>query len=197
MIDFTLRDLLIGIAALLALLIILWWQGRALAYLFFVLLFGVYLLYLLSVIVFPLPIFGNQGYAAFKPRINLIPFYFGSCEMLNLCIREIVGNTLLTIPFGFGISFIIKNKVRRFFWLAFAVGLVLEMIQLVISFVFKTAFRAIDINDVLLNATGVLLGYGLFKIFAIAYLKTQETLNMNFKGIFVYIEEVARRSQAT
>lgn len=198
MINFTQFDMFFGLTVLAILLVILRRRGRGFSYLFFFSVFWIYLLYVVSVILFPFPIFGDQTNVAFKPRINLIPFYFGSCEMLNLCIRDIVGNILLTIPFGFGISFITRIKAKDFVALAFAVGLTFECAQLLMSFVFKIAFRTIDINDVLLNATGVLIGYGFFKIFSTAYLKIRQGLNMKGEGMFAYVEEVARHSsQAT
>ena len=90
--------------------------------------------------------------------------------MPNLCVRNIVDSILLTMPFGFGVSFIAQIKAGNIPWLALTVGLVFEAIQLAISLIFKSLFRVIDINDLLLNTIGVLLGYGVFMVFARAYL---------------------------
>ena len=122
--------------------------------------------------------------------MNLVPFSFGACDPLILCLRNIYENILLTIPFGFGISFISKIKPSNIYWLALAVGLVLEIIQLVISLIVHSAFRVVDINDVLLNAIGVLIGYGLFRIFGKIYSDAAHKLQIRHRHVFAYIYNV-------
>jgi glycopeptide antibiotics resistance protein len=126
------------------------------------------------------------------PHINLIPFYYKVCSTLfKYCIIEIVGNVVLTIPFGFGINFLGQVKPRKILWLAFAVGFGFEFSQLIISLIFRSGFRSIDINDVMLNALGVLLGYALFIIFAWVYLKFGDHFKIKYKGLFADIYAVA------
>ena len=106
----------------------------------------------------------------FKPSINLIPFYFGSCgELPGACLMNIIGNILLTVPFGFGVSFVMRLKAKDILWLAIGVGLAFETIQLIVSVIFRSSFRSVDINDVILNAAGVLLGFVIFGIFVRLY----------------------------
>lgn len=170
MIEFTSLDLLLGIAILAILIVILWHKKKSFSYLFFFSVFWIYLLYVVSVIVFPFPMIKFSAGETFKPSINLIPFYFGSCgELPNACFMNIFGNTLLTIPFGFGINFITRLRARDILWLAIAVGLLLESTQLIISLIFRSSFRSVDINDVMFNAMGVLLGFGIFGIFVRLY----------------------------
>lgn len=141
-----------------------------------------------SVVVFPFVVL--EGHEAFKPSINLIPFYFGRCEMISLCMRDIFDNILLTIPFGFGISFVLWFKPKNIIWLAVAVGFVLEITQLVISFVFRSAFRSVDINDAMLNATGVLIGYCLFRSFGWVYLWITQRFGIKPKYIFASVYNI-------
>jgi len=108
------------------------------------------------------------------PSINLIPFNFGDCSILDLCVRSIIENIILTIPFSFGINFLVKIKTKYIFRLAFVVGFGFEFSQLVISLAFRSAFRTIDINDVILNGMGVLIGYALFRAFAWVTIKIVE-----------------------
>jgi glycopeptide antibiotics resistance protein len=49
----------------------------------------------------------------------------------------------------------------------------------------------VDINDVLLNAVGALIGYGLFKVFAWLYLAIIQPLNIKPRGLLAYIYSVA------
>jgi len=191
MIDFDRNDLLIGVGILCVLLPILWWRKRSLSYLLFFSIFWFYLVAVVAVIIFPIAIDTDYAGTVFKPSINLIPFYFGSCFVLvNLCVRSIIENIVLTIPFGFGINFLFRIKPKYIFWLALAVGFVFEFSQLVISLVFRSGFRATDINDVILNGTGVLIGYALFRLFAWLYLKITEYFNFKHKLIFADIYEV-------
>ena len=166
MIDFTYTHLLIGVVALLIILMVLWKQKRRLSYLFCFSIFWMYMITVVSVIVFPFPIFGDYQYPNFKPNINLVPFAFSGCEMINVCLRNVFENILITIPFGFGISFIASLKPKDFLSLAILVGFAFETIQLIIALL-ASPFRVVDINDVILNAAGVLLGYGFYRIFEI------------------------------
>jgi glycopeptide antibiotics resistance protein len=196
MIYFDETDLLIGIAILFFTLPVLWWEKRNLSYLLFFSIFWLYLLSVISVVVFPVPI--NIPYAGtFSPSINLIPFYFGDCQLPELCIRSTVENIILTIPFGFGVNFLVKIKPKNICWLAVAVGFVFEFSQLVISLVFRSGFRSTDINDVILNGTGVLAGYMLFQLFAWLYLKITERFDFKHKLIFADIYEIVLQTQVT
>jgi glycopeptide antibiotics resistance protein len=195
MIEFTSGNFLIGIAILAILLVILWFKNKCSSYLFFFSIFWFYLLYVVSVVVFPFPVIGIPAGEIFRPSINLIPLYFGSCgELANACYMNIIGNILITMPFGFGINFIVRVKARDFLWLALMVGLIFEVTQLIISLVFKSSFRSIDINDVILNAIGVLLGYGCFRVFAWLYLIVTQRLKIKDAGIFMYVHNIAEQA---
>jgi len=196
MIYFDETDLFIGIAILFATLPFLWWKKRNLSYLLFFSIFWLYLLSVVSVVVFPVVI--NTDYAGtFRPSINLIPFYFGDCQLPELCIRSIIENIIFTIPFGFGINFLVRIKPKYIFWLAFAVGFAFEFSQFIISLAFRSGFRATDINDVILNGTGVLIGYSLFRLFAWLYLKLTERFNFQHKLMFADVYEIVLQTQVS
>ncbi len=190
MVYFTAVDLFVGLIVLFIILTVLWKQKRSFAYMFFFSVFWIYLMGVFSVVVFPFPI--GVGNPNFKPSINLIPLHFGDCSFVMLCIRNIYENILLTMPFGFGISFIARIKSQNILWLALAVGFSFEITQLVISLIFKSAFRSVDINDVILNAAGVLLGYGVFRIFGWLYVYVINRFEIRHQTIFAYIDDVVR-----
>jgi glycopeptide antibiotics resistance protein len=191
-VNFTYTHLLIGLAALMVMLVVLRKKNKSFSYLFFFSMFWIYMMGVAGVVAFPF--FIGYSNADFKPRINLIPLNFGDCGFLILCIRNIYENILLTVPFGFGISFITSTRPKNIFWLAIAVGFTFEITQLVISLVFKSPFRSVDINDVILNAIGVLLGYGIFRIFARLYSYTINRFGIRHKYIFSYIYDVVQRT---
>jgi len=185
--------LAIGISLLVIILIALRWRGKSISHLLFVSVFWIYLMGVVSLVVFPFPIgFPDPN---FKPDINFIPFDFGYCDprIRSLCIRNLYENILLTVPFGFGISFITRVKLRNIFWLAVGVGFVFELTQLIISIAIRSSFRVVDINDVILNATGVLLGYGVFRLFGALYSFITHKFQIRHRYIFAYIYDIVRQ----
>ena len=191
LVNFNWMHVYIGLAALVIILIVLWKRNKSLSYLFFFSVFWIYMMGVVSEVVFPF--FIPEGPTEFSQKLinlNILPFNFGGCEMIDLCIRDIYKNILLTIPFGFGISFILRFKSKNIIWLALAVGFTFETTQLVILLIFGGGFRSADINDVIFNAAGVLLGYGLFRILGWLYLFVIQKLNVQPKYIFVYVYNV-------
>jgi glycopeptide antibiotics resistance protein len=190
MVDFGWMHIFVSLAALGIALMVLWMEGKSLSYLLFFSIFWIYLMGVVSLVAFPFPI----GYPNpdFKPSVNLMPLNFGDCSYLILCIRNIYQNIILTVPLGFGVSFIAQIKYRNISWLALTVGLVFEVTQLVISLVARSPFRVVDINDVLLNALGVLLGYGIFRIFGWFYSVAIQKSQVQPRYVFAYIYDIVR-----
>ena len=126
--------------------------------------------------------------------INLIPFYFGTCwELPRLCAVGIYENILMTVPLGFGVSFIARLKSRNFLWLAVAVGLIIETAQFALDLATGIAYRTVDANDALFNAIGILLGYGMFAAFAWVYLAITHRFGIHHTGLLAYIHAVAKQ----
>ena len=165
----------------------------------FFIIFYIYLVALISKTLFPIRVSSEyldstgikSGY--FSP-INLKPFYFGASTRLRLIIYGIVANIFLTIPFGFGINFVARVKAKAFYWIPFAVGLGIEVTQLIISLIIKHYYRVIDINDVIMNAIGVLIGYAFFRIFSIIILNTMKRAKAKNTEFVNYFAEVVKRS---
>jgi glycopeptide antibiotics resistance protein len=195
LIRFGLFGWLLGAGFLAVLLPFVWRRKRSLAALFFFSVFWVYLLAVVQVIIFPIAVSASPGSAPFSPSINLVPFYFGNCfkNIPGLCAQNLLQNILLTIPFGFGLNFLTRVKPGNVPWLAGAVGIGFELSQLAISLIFRSGFRAVDINDAILNAAGVLLGYVLFRGFARFYHQATERFGLKHKGLFADIYEVVTR----
>lgn len=148
----------------------------------------------ISMVVFPFFIPGNISAFSSKLNINLAPFDFGACfdYLPDLCFRSIYENILLAIPFGFGINFIARINPKKIVWLAVFVGLSFEITQLVMALILHNSFRTADINDVILNATGVLLGYGVFRVFGLIYSFIIQKTKRQPRYIFACIYDVVR-----
>jgi len=195
----------VGTIFLVILLIILWQRKRNWSYLFCFSLFWMYLLFVISATAFPIPLPSGAeelqwrlSAAHILSRMNLRLFYFGGLFSLhpNVIFQEIIGNIIMTIPFGFGLSFVAPIKAKSIAWLAPTIGILIETTQLIIALGIGASYRGVDINDVILNALGVLIGYGLFRIFAWFLLKMAQQSRINPKGFLAYIRFIANQTKA-
>jgi len=190
MINFSLYHLFIGIGILIIFFPIMWRRKRTISALLIFSLFWFYLITVAAVVIFPIVPDPDFNLVHYLQNINIIPFYFGNCEIIIFCLRGIIDNIFLTIPFGFGVNFLWQVKQRNIFWVAVAIGIGLEMIQFIVGLVWKSEFRVIDINDAILNCSGVVIGYVLFKVFTFVYLKLINHISINHKGIFKEIDDI-------
>jgi len=197
---------LTGMAALILPLALL--RRRGGFYLFFFSVFWVYLLVLVSVTDFPMPVGMDGGFRfasiwqqighmlAFN-NLNLVPLYFNNCwDLPRACAIGIQENILMTVPFGFGINFIARPRSRDFFWVAFGLGLLIESTQFALDLILGGAYRSVDINDVLFNGLGVWIGYGLFLIFAWLFTLIDRHIRLSRTGLLAYLREVCRAGLA-
>lgn len=160
--------LFVGMAVLFVLLYLLHRSQYRLPYLLAFALFWFYLLLLIALTSFPIPIDLNANDMDTQERllfvlshVNLIPFYYAGYVNVHVIVREIVGNILLTMPFGFGINFLTSIHPKKMFRVAILVGFSIEFVQLMLTLLFG-GYRTVDITDVILNAAGVFIGYGFF-----------------------------------
>lgn len=114
--------------------------------------FIIYILCLFHVVTYQDVSFSNANFIPFK---EITRYDFGS----SLFYRNILGNLLLFIPFGIFSSYYVKiNKSYLIIILSFIASLSIELTQLLIG-------RVFDVDDIILNVLGGLIGYILYKIF--------------------------------
>ncbi len=95
----------------------------------------------------------------------------------RLFYRNIVGNIIMFVPFGFFTSYYLKlDKKRIIFYLTLIVSVVIEFIQLKIG-------RAFDVDDIILNMVGGMLGYYLYRLMDRIFGDLSDTI----KGTFIVI----------
>ncbi len=137
-----------------------------------VLLFVVYCLLLFKLLFFKatinfsdIVITGNENssFDALLAASNFIPFYkiyyyLSGSEPYLVGALNIVGNLLLFVPMGFFLPFLFKGikSGKQLFFLVALMSLSVEVLQLF------TTTGEFDIDDVLLNTGGAMIGYGLF-----------------------------------
>ena len=93
--------------------------------------------------------------------INIIPFkeIFRYEAGTYLFYKNILGNVLLFLPFGFFVAYFVKvDKPFVMILLSLLVSLSIETTQLAIG-------RVFDVDDVILNVLGGYLGFTLYKFF--------------------------------
>lgn len=96
-------------------------------------------------------------------QINLIPFYTISTFYRYMSpgdfLVNIVGNLVMFMPWGFGLVLLWKNNRRfgRLFLLSLGLTVLIESLQLLNG-------RHVDVDDLLLNFLGAMVGAGLWWI---------------------------------
>jgi glycopeptide antibiotics resistance protein len=141
-----------------------------------IILFGLYIIAGVGMIFFPISIPLNwpanlswNETLINLARINLSPLYFLSFThhpfSLKWLLVDFGLNAILTLPFGFGLGAFYKPKWWKILIWALLTGLALEGIQLLVILVTGTFYHTVDINDVILNAMGVILGYFSYLVF--------------------------------
>ena len=89
---------------------------------------------------------------------NLIPFkeMFRYRIGSRLFFKNVIGNMLMFIPFGFFTSYILREiKMKWVLFITLAVSITIELTQSRIG-------RIFDIDDVILNVIGGVIGYYVF-----------------------------------
>ena len=95
----------------------------------------------------------------------------------KLFYRNIIGNIIMFIPFGFFTAYYLKlNKKSIIFYLTLIVSIVIELIQLKIG-------RAFDVDDIILNMAGSLIGYFAYRLVDRVFGDLSDTI----KGTFIII----------
>lgn len=115
------------------------------------LLFVIYILCLFYVVTFQDVSWSTSNFIPFQ---EMLRYDFGS----RLFIKNVLGNMLLFIPYGFFMAYYLKlKKPYSIFILSLIVSCTIEFTQLLIG-------RVFDVDDILLNLIGGMIGYLLFKL---------------------------------
>ncbi len=156
---------LTGLTVLALALVMMRIQRTSLRYRVVFSLFWLYLLMVSALTIFPLylPLDGEsrRSTGEILSRVNLIPFHLMAGGRLR---REMIANILMTIPFGLLLPAVARVQFPLFLLAAVGIGAGIEMMQFGLNLFTGYAFRVTDINDVIFNFTGAMIGYGLYWI---------------------------------
>lgn len=93
--------------------------------------------------------------------LNFIPFgWLREPNVINQIINEVIPNIIMFIPLGFFIPVVFK-KMRKISNTALIVILITFSIEFIQYFVGRSS----DIDDIIINLLGGIIGYGIFKVF--------------------------------
>jgi len=142
--------------------------GRGLA----VALFSVYLVGVAHFVLLPLT-FNPRAADEFGPidvsrLIELRPFFLAGADVMPPWQAWL--NVLVTVPFSFGLPFLDRVRGRQVLLAGVLFSVGIELAQLVadaLSLALPT--WSVDINDVLLNSLGVVVGFAAFRLVSAAY----------------------------
>lgn len=111
--------------------------------------FAVYLSGMFAVVGLP-----DIRYIRFDPHFNIVPFAYMFSDLANSLL-----NVLLFVPLGFFLPVFWKHfkKLRRTVFFGFCTSLLIELLQIF-------TFRATDINDLMTNTVGTLIGWCIARI---------------------------------
>ncbi len=105
----------------------------------------------------------------FDPVIVLEPFFLGRPEAV-MSPSQYLGNVLLGIPFGFLVPFVWRVSLSSVLVAGLCFSLSIEALQwLATKLMVAFPSRAVDINDVILNTLGVLIGVAAFAVVRFGY----------------------------
>lgn len=162
-------------------------------------LFCIYILKLLSVTFLPFPLNGKaiESWKIVRknwPVINITPFnevyeiisntyIAGISEVVKQLIFQIGGNILMFAPFGFLLPLLRRsaNNVIRMLLISSITSFLIEFIQLSVSLAIGVCFRYADIDDIITNVLGALIGLLIFKLFI---KMTKNIFNLDFYSLF-------------
>lgn len=115
-------------------------------------LFGIYIMCLFTVVTYQdVESYGNN----FTPFKEMFRYTLGS----NLFIKNVIGNMVMFMPYGFFTGYFLKiNKASVVLLLSMLVSTSIEIIQGYIG-------RVFDIDDIILNVIGSIIGFLIYKLF--------------------------------
>lgn len=141
--------------------------------------FILYMMCIYFLVILPLPKM-SEVTASYKDMMQLTPFAFirdffheTSLVITNPktyltalkepCVYVVVFNIVMTIPFGMYLRYYFKYDLKKVLIASFLLSLFFELTQLSgLYFIYKGPYRLFDVDDIILNTSGGVLGFLLF-----------------------------------
>lgn len=153
----------------------------------FINLFFIYFLILVNLTIFKygelMLDFDISFYINYIPFVETIKMFTNDFADIHTALYNVIGNILLFIPLGFCIPlfFNTKNKLSKVILYGFTASLTIEVLQIFMP------FNTTDIDDIIFNTFGAILGFIIFNIVYKIFRNTKfqkfiKNLNSSFDG---------------
>lgn len=98
------------------------------------------------------------GPFSIEKNFNFVPFkdFFHRSSLYNI---------IMFVPFGFLLPLVLKTNFPKVFLAGLGFCSILECIQAIVGAAAGYSTRIIDVNDLICNTLGAVIGYGLFTVF--------------------------------
>ncbi len=169
-----------------------------------------FILYLISIyflVILPLP---KLETVIWKPdMISLIPFKFVLDfiketslvwnqpstylkALLEPCFYTVAFNLFMFVPFGMYLGYYFKCNKKQVLWYSFLLSLFFEITQLTgLYFIYPYPYRIFDVDDLLINTLGGLLGYALMGILK-PFLPTRDKIDAESRKVGASVSGLRR-----
>jgi len=144
-------------------------------------LFVIFVLFVISITLFPIPfqtrLLDSLREHGYGNKNNFIPFsgiyHIVSRNDMSISLRQVGGNFCMLIPLGIYAPLYFKgmNKIKNFLILALLVSAGIEFLQFFIGVILQYNYRSVDIDDIILNVLGAMIGYIIYLIIKPLYYK--------------------------
>lgn len=102
----------------------------------------------------------NHNFIPFKSIVDTINY--GS---ISIFLRQVAGNVLLFIPLGFALPILFfRIKNIKTILIGFTLSLAIELIQATSGLFLGYNYRSCDIDDLILNTIGTIIGLAIYKV---------------------------------
>lgn len=139
----------------------------------FINLFFIYFLILVNLTIFKYGYlnldFDIRFYINYIPFLETVKMFTNEFSDIHIALYNVIGNILLFIPLGFCIPLFFnkKNKLSKVILYGFTASLTIEVLQIF------TPFNTTDIDDIIFNTFGSILGFIIFNIIYRIFKKTK------------------------
>ncbi|MDE6751353.1 MAG: VanZ family protein [Eubacterium sp.] len=137
--------------------------------------FGFYISVIIALCFFPLITFGGfyvpNNFIPFKSTIDSVSSFLRNDAWHDFI--PVIGNFVMLMPLGVFYSIYVKNYKMRFLYV-FLFSVSIEAMQFIVGLIIGCNYRSTDIDDVILNTIGGIIGILLFGFVKKIYFKLKK-----------------------
>ena len=132
----------------------------------------IYLTAVASITLFPIPFDCDNPY---NQLCNFVPFasIYSLISNGEYAVKNILGNIVMFIPFGIIITLLNYKKISflKLIFIGLSMSVAIEFLQFFIGLIIGFMYRSVDIDDVILNTLGAVVGFLIIKIIPKKYIE--------------------------